>query len=391
MAPEKLANPREVRFDYLPASPLENGWFKVSKTDVTPTFSIPAQGAMSMKTGGQVFAMDYLIPQSAKDSTHVSFQGRFEQGAIFYTEIEVSNSPGSSEVENWWFAHVLGGKSLAPKKESDSELRFHVFPSDGKTQFDFDLRQEVSQVLSGKSYRGISRIRVRGDISLWPIQLGDKSTLVPTTRSWWTFRKPWKSWTRGDKIAAIGVAIALVGLPIGVLVPLYLPELRIRLGLDKPKLESNAPPPRQGSKPETKLLIAESAASVQEMRRRHHVSLISPMEADKTTPEIQPNSFGFAFATPIIYRSPIQIQVTSSKLSFEIHKLGDSSLLVVGYVGPETFIRLREGVGSDADVTLYSSPIKEASGLVALPLNRLKCPRDRSVQAAVALDCKVTD
>src|SRR5713101_5342637 len=171
MALKKLAsNPYEVRFDYLPASPLENGWTKVSSTDVTPTFSIPAQGAMSMKTGGRVFAMDYLIPQSAKGSTHVSFQARFEQGAIFYTEIEVSNSLGSSEVENWWFAHVLGGKSLTPKKEPDKEWRFHVFPSDGKTQFDFDLRQEVAQVLSGKSYRGISRIRVRGDISLWPIQ-----------------------------------------------------------------------------------------------------------------------------------------------------------------------------------------------------------------------------
>jgi hypothetical protein len=385
MALEKLtSNPNEIRFDFLPSSPLENGWVKVSKTDVTPTFSIPAQGAMSMKTGGQVFAMDYLIPQSAKNSSYVSFQGRFDQGAIFYTEVEVSNA-GSSQVEYWWFAHVLGGKSLAPKKESDSEWKFYVFPGDGKT-FDFDLKQEVAQVLSGKTYRGISRIRLRGDISLWPIQLGDKDT-----RSWWTFRKPWKSWTRADKLTLLGIVIAIILAAVGTLVTIYLPELRIRLGLDKPKVESNAPPPGQNSKPETKLLIAESAASVQEMRRRHHVSLISPMEADKTTREIQPNSFGFTFATPIINRSPIEIQVESSKRSFEIHKLGDSALLVVGYVGPETFIRLREGVGTDADVTLYSSPIKEASGLVALPLNRLKCPRGRYVQTAIALDCKVTD
>jgi hypothetical protein len=328
--------------------------------------------------------MDYSIPESVKGSTHVSFQGRFDQGAIFYTQVEVSNS-GSSEVEYWWFAHVLGGKSLAPKKESDSEWKFYVFPRDGKT-FDFDLKQEVAKVLSGKTYRGVSRIRLRGDISLWPIQLGDKDT-----RSWWTFRKPWKSWTRADKLSLIGIVSAVILGVLTILVTIYLSELRIRLGLDKPKVESNTAPPAENSKPEARLLIAESAASVQEMRRRHHVSLISPMEADKTTREVQPSSFGFAFTTRIIYREPIEIQVTNSKQTFEIHKLGDSSLLIVGYVGPETFIRLREGVGADADVTLYSSPIIEASDLVALPLNRLKCPRDRSVEVAVALDCKVID
>jgi hypothetical protein len=343
--------------------------------------------------------LDYVVPQNAEAADRIEFSGEFRQDAAFYAQIEVTKSLGSSETETWWFKHVADEKGRSPERLPGPEWKFYVTSTDEKKQFDLDLRREVSQVLeAGESLVGLKRLRLRGNISLSPVRLSEKDSVVPGAQSWWTFRKPWRSWTRADKLSLLAIVIGIILTVIVIFVTIYLPEVRIRLGLDKPKVESNAAPPAKDFEPEAKPhepeikpLVAESAPSVQEMRRKHRVSLISPMEGDKTTAEVQPNSFGFAFSTPIIYRSPIQIQVSGSKRDFEIHKLADSSLLVVGYVGPETFIRLREGVRPDADVTLYSSPIKEASDLVALPLNRLKCPRSRSVEAAQALDCKVTD
>jgi hypothetical protein len=68
----------------------------------------------------------------------------------------------------------------------------------------------------------------------------------------WTFRKPWASWTLTDKLTLIGIMSAIILGVLGTLITIYLPELRIHLGLDKPKIESNAVPPGQHSEPETK-------------------------------------------------------------------------------------------------------------------------------------------
>ena len=392
MPPEKSLEGLEIRFDYLPASPLENGWFKAYNTDAVPTFSIPAQGAMSMQTGGKVFAIDYPVPPSAKDFTHVNFRGSFQQGAIFYTEIEVAKDKGSSEVENWWFAHVVGGKNLAPEKDPNGrEWKFHIFPGDGKNQFDLDLRKEVAQGLGGKTYRGIRRIRVRGDIVLWPIRLSNESSIAPVRRS----LASWKSWSLTDKLTAIGVIIAF----ITIIVTIYLPELRIRLGLDKPKQESVSTPAPPQSQPEpkpvqgldAKRLVADTAPNIQEMRRRDHVSLISEIESEKTTAEVPPDSFGFTAPPDMLYDRPKTLYRSYGSRGFEIHKLHDGSLIFLAYSGPETFERLREGVRKGEDVTLYSNPWRGATKLVALPLDRFKCGRDRLIHMVAALDCKILD
>ncbi len=89
----------EIRFDYLPASPLDNGWKKVSDTDASPKFHKAAQfpGGLFMETNGEVFSMDYYIPSDAKSANGVEFQADFRHEAKFYTEIQVLKTPGSSE------------------------------------------------------------------------------------------------------------------------------------------------------------------------------------------------------------------------------------------------------------------------------------------------------
>lgn len=138
---------------------------------------------------------------------------------------------------------------------------------------------------------------------------------------------------------------------------------------------------------------AESAADIGEMSREHHVSLIAEVESEKTTAEVPPDSYGFAYASSLLYNEPMLLRVTYWSKSFEIHKLHDGSLTVLGYVGPETFVRIREAARRGDDITLYSVPLKQASvtQLVSLPLSRLKCGRYREVDPATALDCKIVN
>jgi hypothetical protein len=166
----------EIRFDYLPASPLDNGWTRVSLKDVVPQFltDIEIPGSLFVKADGKVFAMDYRIPRKARGAHHIEFEGEFGRDAIFYTEIEVANKFGGSDVENWWFAHVRGEKSRAPEKDPrNREWKFYIAPNrSGQIHFDIDVVQEADQVLeNGKHFSELKTVRLRGDIILSPIKL----------------------------------------------------------------------------------------------------------------------------------------------------------------------------------------------------------------------------
>lgn len=97
-------------------------------------------------------------------------------------------------------------------------------------------------MLDGKSYAGIRRVRLRGDILLSPIRLGEQERLSRRAHT--------NRWTRGDKIAVISVLLAAAG----ILVVVFYPEVRTFLGRKEPVSESPRPPfsPRN---PRTRLVV----------------------------------------------------------------------------------------------------------------------------------------
>lgn len=112
----KKDRPYEIRFDYLPASPLMNGWVKPVEGDLNPLFHSAEKfpGGLFMQADGKVFAMDFQIPERARGEYRIQFDGEFRRDAVFYAEVEVVKTSG--ETENWWLAHIIGEKGRAPEK-----------------------------------------------------------------------------------------------------------------------------------------------------------------------------------------------------------------------------------------------------------------------------------
>jgi hypothetical protein len=209
------------------------------------------------------------------------------------------------------------------------------------------------------------------------------------------------TWTRGEKITAWSVVVAVLTLIAAALV---VPEFRRIIGLEKPigtgQTRSQPEPTTRASEPKAhapdKPVVAESAKDVRELRQQNRVTRIEQVESGKTLEEIPVNSYGFANGLDFIFRRAfIELrQLRASRLirDFEVHKLADGSALIVGYVGKETLTRLREGLRQGESVTLYSDSWKEASNLVAIPLTRLLCTRSRVIDiekgTVGALDCQ---
>jgi hypothetical protein len=184
-----------------------------------------------------------------------------------------------------------------------------------------------------------------------------------------------------DKWIIGGVIVTV----IGIIVTVYLPEIRKLLHLDKPSVSQPADTSKPSNpQPETprKPLQVVTADNIAQLRRRNEVTRLHKTESGKTLAETPPGSFGFTLSVSITLHDSgthREIEILSDGLSseFEIHKLADGRALLVGYVGPETFDRLREGIKLSEPISLYSDSWKEAPNLIAVPLSQIKCVRYR--------------
>jgi hypothetical protein len=377
----------EIRFGYLPTSPLVNGWQPLSAGE-NAQFDIASdiRNGLSMKADPDKFGMDYILPENARSAHFIQFEAKFGYGGRFYAQVLV-NKPEGSGTEEWWLKHVSGDPAHEPDRLRGPEWRFYVAPLDGKKQFRLDLLDDIRRALPpGTAFVRGQRLRLRGNISLSSIRLSDTPLgfkAEPRRRLF----KPLKDWGRTDKLALLGIVVAIV---IGVSA-FFVPEVRNFFGRDKPSTENHplvAPVPVAPGPP---TLIAETALNVREMRKQHHVSLISELESEKTTAELPPDSFGFASPVDLTLDRPAPLSSEGELRMFEVHKLHDNSLLVLGFVGQESFLKLREGVPSGEKIVLFSNAFKDVAKLVALPRNRIRCERIRYVEHHSILDCKIGD
>jgi hypothetical protein len=207
------------------------------------------------------------------------------------------------------------------------------------------------------------------------------------------------------RVWAIKHWIAIATLTLGalsIIATVMVPELRRWSHLDPRAPEVHpplvtTPPSERKTEPAPsppKLLVAEFGGSIQELRKRHNVKPLPDVESGKNFIEIPVNSYSFADGFSLLHKqTPDYLKMPGLNRDFEVHKLGDGTGVVLGYVGPESLIRLREGMPKDAELTLYSQRWREAPNLVAMPLSELRCDRDRLIYpterlATDALDCK---
>jgi hypothetical protein len=156
--------------------------------------------------------------------------------------------------------------------------------------------------------------------------------------------------------------------------------------------------PRQDT--EQPPMNGESAKSIEELRRKHHVDLIRETESGETLSEVPAGSYGFTFAEFVggfggeDHPESLSLLRRSDSESVEIHKLVDGHSEFVVYVGPETLERVRHGLLKGEKLTFYTSAWKEAPNLVSIPVNRTHCERARRLESdrdndLYALDCQV--
>ncbi len=204
------------------------------------------------------------------------------------------------------------------------------------------------------------------------------------------------NWTRDQKI---GVGI-LAFTALGVIVTLVVPELRKWTGLDHPAAGTHPSSPPVEMKPGPTPspigpLVAEAGKTILDLRQRHNVSPLPQAESGKSFGEIPAHSYSFVDGLEVVLnRTPHYVEASRFSRDFEVHKLGDSTAMILGFVGPESLVRLQEGVPQGADVALYSGSWNDAPNIVAIPLNEIKCDRSRIIDvtdrlAVGVLDCKV--
>jgi hypothetical protein len=136
-------------------------------------------------------------------------------------------------------------------------------------------------------------------------------------------------------------------------------------------------------------------AELEKLRKLHKVSLISPQESDKPPAEIPKNSYGFAWSYALTLKPLIKLTILDSRevmegnSLFELHKLSDGHIELVGFVGPETFARYRMGLKSGEHITFYSVSWSDAHNVASVPLSSLVCPQDRDANYTVVLECSI--
>jgi hypothetical protein len=161
----------------------------------------------------------------------------------------------------------------------------------------------------------------------------------------------------------------------------------VRTGSENVFLEPLPPPPT----PEQDA----SETALERLRELHKVLLISPQFDEKPLTEVPKNSYGFAGSGSLLLKPYEELTLLHSRdieggwLLFELHKLSDGHIELVGFVGPETYGRYRMGLKSGAEVTIYSMSLRDAHDLVSVPFSSLICPKERYVAVGMALDCNI--
>ena len=217
---------------------------------------------------------------------------------------------------------------------------------------------------------------------------------------------PTPKWNRGEKIAGWTLVIGALALIAAVLV---VPEVRRFLRLQREPSSIPTPTPTTTTPATADKVFGMSAESVEELRKHNNVTRIKDVESGKMLSEIPAGSFGFADDIEI-RRSLRDSRIEELALKphapderFELHKLLDGQIELVGYVGPETLEHARSGLSQGEAITFFSDTWTDAANIVAVPLARLSCSRGRTLllgdpknpknrrlaRLVTALDCKV--
>jgi len=172
----------ELRFDYLPDSPLKNNWTLCygdpEKVHFTLATNAPEKGSLSAHTSID-YSIEYEIPKEIgelSDGLRLSIRFKGENDTMFWTEVEMANVDGS-KWEKRWIKHYKGNKpSRQVDKPYDDEWErwmSGIELTNGWSDFLISLKDAVKETWGndGWVFKGLTKISIRGNISISPIKI----------------------------------------------------------------------------------------------------------------------------------------------------------------------------------------------------------------------------
>jgi hypothetical protein len=171
----------EIRFDYLPASPLGNGWtwaYRDSKASSAPIFKAPlaeTPGANGLAMVAPFkHAIEHSIPAVVKICDELELAVKYQDDAKLYVFVNVTSRDGSQR-ESHWLNIQPGDSSPTQDSSYSKEYIVPVAPhllGDGWMRMRLRLPALVNACSGEKGwiFDSAERIRLRGCISVSPIK-----------------------------------------------------------------------------------------------------------------------------------------------------------------------------------------------------------------------------
>lgn len=179
-AKPKAQNPKyEIKFDYLPASPLDNGWvWAYPKIDGKLTVGFPppeSPGAHGLAmTAPYEHAIERTIPPIARKCDELELSIQYGNDAQFYVYANVTSRDGAKHESHW--LNIRPGSS-EPTQDPSYSKEFVVpvtaqLLGDGWMRMCLRLPLIVASCSGNKGwiFDSADRIRLRGCISVSPIK-----------------------------------------------------------------------------------------------------------------------------------------------------------------------------------------------------------------------------
>ncbi len=121
------------------------------------------------------------------------------------------------------------------------------------------------------------------------------------------------------------------------------------------------------------------------LRARHQVRALTDSEEGYGVYQLPVGVYGFTYA-PL--RQDFPLFQTSRLKTFEVHKLADESILLIGFVNEQTARDLEDAAG-EISARLFPDVREDAGRLVAVPLSRVNRIKEYSTRETGGLELKI--
>jgi hypothetical protein len=183
----------EIRFDYLPASPLDNGW-RIGYPDPEGPFAslaakdawaktkwlaasdAPTLGSMSMAVSNKGCAIDFDISRSAALCSQITCDIQFTDSTMLFVRVLLTSADKSQSTTKL-IKFVLGVGDPFPTKDwEEIEWTLPISPDsigNGWRHVALSLVESVNRTWGrfGWHFSELRMIRLRGDLSISPIKI----------------------------------------------------------------------------------------------------------------------------------------------------------------------------------------------------------------------------